>query len=48
LIAIQRSDRKLCLFQDVIQAWDDHTSSSPRIGSSSPAWKRAPETPVKV
>jgi len=48
LIAIQRSDRKLWLFRNVTQALDDQTSSSPRISSSSTAWKRAPKTPVKV
>jgi hypothetical protein len=41
LIAIQRSNRKLWLFRTVTQARRDQTSSSPRIDSSSTAWKRA-------
>jgi DNA-directed RNA polymerase specialized sigma24 family protein len=47
LIAIQPSDRKLWLFRIVTQAWYDQTSSSPRIDSSSTAWKRASENSNK-
>jgi len=41
LIAIQRSDRKLCSFRTVAQAKRDQTSSSLIIDPSSTAWKRA-------
>jgi len=41
LIAIQRSDRKLCPFRTVAQARRDQTSSSPSIDPLSAPWKRA-------
>jgi len=41
LIAIQRSDRKLCPFRTIHQVWLDQTSSSPSIDSSSTQWKSA-------
>jgi len=40
-ITIQRTDRKLWPFRPVHQVWLDQTSTSPRIDSSSPPWKRA-------
>jgi len=41
LIAIQRSDRKLCPFRTVHQVWLDQTSSLPTIDPSSTPWKSA-------
>jgi len=47
LIAMQRSDRKLWLFQTVHPAWLDQTSTSPRIDSSSVVWKKASGNSIK-
>jgi len=46
-ITIQRTDRKLWPFRPVHQAWLDQTSTSPRIDSSSAAWKKASENSSK-